>query len=351
MHELSVRSLIGACAAALVLAFISPAALPLSLIILAVPIIIVLLYTWAGPAPALLYGLGTLAVTGFLFGIPACCAAMVAFVIPPAVTLSLIGGRKGYLKCMAASVLCQTVMLILALAVLWLSIRVNLVDALMDQLARFMKAFPSPVSDQLMIQFGQRGLFSTAAGALDFTKGYLTNAERPLVIDMYCSILSEGLKAALPANILSSGIYTGILECALPYWIFARRGDLRGEGRIPVPEWRMPHNAAIGLPACMLAANIMYRSGLDSGYAAYLAVRQLFLILLDVQAVGAVNRLLKKSGSSRTRRMVLTVLLLLFAEFAMHIIGAVSLYIGSKGLLTEFIRKRTNNDNNDGEDQ
>ena len=69
-------------------------------------------------------------------------------------------------------------------------------------------------------------------------------------------------------------------------------------------------------------------------------VPSLLLLLFKLQALGSVSRLLKARGRSRGWRVAVLILLLTLAQDAACLIGAASLYFGTQGVISSYIRKK-----------
>lgn len=351
MRNNSVIKTVGVSLLALVLALLTPLTLVFSLQLLLIPLILVWLYAWAGTVPAALYTAGTLFMCALTGGTGLAVLAAFALFVPPCLTIVMIRLRKSYDTCLKVSIISQTLALMLSVIILWMVTGRSAVDLFMDFFAERLREIPSAFTEQMFLVYGQLGLFAGGANGIDFAKGYLTSQEYLQVIDMFCATTGDGLKTLLPALILTNGITSGLIDVALPVWIYANRGDDLGSRRLPMSEWHVPRNAAIGLPVCLILSYIMYRTGMASGYAVFEAIKELCLLLLSIQGAGSLSRSLKRSGSSRAKRIILISLLLLFARLASYIIGFCSLYLGSQGIITSYLKKKVDNGNNNGEDR
>ena len=339
MKKVSVGRIILATVLALLAAAVSPILLMASLSFLAVPAVLVCLYAWAGTLPAAVYVLGSTAMFSLMGGNVFMWSCFLALFVPAAVALAAIRAHHSYIVCLRVSITAQIAGLLLGLLVAWLHVRADLVDVVMGYLGDRLKEMPSAMMDQILILYGRNGLLPSTG--IDFSKQYLDAAERIEAIDRYLSTAADGMKVMLPALLLSSGVASGVIHVAAPVWIWARRGDEKGIRRVPLSEWRMSRNAAIGLPAAVVAAYVLARVGVTGGDAALYAAWYLFLLLLELQALGAVSRRLKARGCGRGLRVVMLILLLtpLFSRAA-YLIGAASLYFGSQGVISSYIRKK-----------
>ncbi len=338
MKTVSVGKIILATALALLAALVSPILLASSLSFLAVPVALVCLYAWAGSIPAAVYTLGSLAMFSFMGGNVFMWACFLALFLPAAVAVAAIRAHRSYIVCLRVSITAQIAGLLLGLLVAWLTFRADLVDVAMRYFSDRLKEMPSAMVDQLLTLYGQLGRLPSTG--IDFAKGYLTSAERVEAIERFVAAATDGMKVTLPGLLLTSGTATGVINVAAPVWIWARRGDEKGIRRIPLSDWRMSRNSALGLPAAVIAAYILARAGVSGGDAVFFAAWYLLLLLFKLQALGSVSRLLKARGRSRGWRVAVLILLLTLAQDAACLIGAASLYFGTQGVISSYIRKK-----------
>lgn len=338
MQKISVWKVIAGSFLALILGVIAPVSLAW-----ATPMIGVagtVLYAWAGFVPAALFALVGLLVSNLIGGSVFTGAFAVAVLCPAALAMWAVRKKLDYKTCMRVSVLGQVGAVVLALGLAWLAVRQNLVDLLVDGMTAMLGQSPTQWTDALLMSLGSMGLFGANASGVDIAKGYLSAAERAVLVSEYGTFIADTYKIGLAGMLLGGSVFTGVLNVALPVWIWARRGDERGAGKMPVSEWRVPANAAIGLPVCTAISYVLVWAGYPGGEAVLYAVWELFLLLLKFQCAGALSRMAKRSGMGPFACGFLIVFSLTTASSPAAIIGAGSLYLGSKGLITGFLRKK-----------
>jgi len=250
--------------------------------------------------------------------------------LPAALAVSCIRRKMEYKKCMAASVIGQITASVVAVAAVWLSTHTDITDLLIGLMR---SSFSSMPVDFLNQWFNPNALQGSVFSAEEIEK----------VLEEFITMLDTVFRIGLPGMLLSNGLLAGVLNVAVPVWVWARSGDERGIRRVPVSEWRLPESAAIGMPICIVLGIIMDYAGVQGGDAVSVAVQMLFRTMLQIQCMGAFSRLAKRSGASLLMRGVLVVGALTFASQVAVYLGAFSLYLGSQGLISTFIRNRTNN--------
>lgn len=345
MRKNSIGKIIGGSVLALFLGLIGPLTLAAASPIVGVAA--TWLYAWAGIVPAAIFALVSSAITYMMGGSLLCGGYVLAVLVPACLALWAIHRKMDYKLCMRVSVFAQLGAVVLALCIAWLTLRADLVDLLMNGMMDWLKRFPSAMTDALLMTYGNAGLFGATTSGIDFAKGYILQSERILLIEQYGKLAADAYKIALAGMLLTSSVLTGILNVAVPAWIWARRADERGIRRLPVSEWYVPANAAIGLPVCALICYILAYTGYPGGEAAYYAVWELFKLILRLQCLGVFSRAAKKSGASRFMRGLLLLGAMTFAANLASIVGGFSLYLGSQGLITEWVRKRKKNQEGD----
>lgn len=330
----SVLGLLAGLVAPLTLAFATP-------IIGAVGII---LYAWAGLVPTVLFGLAGAITSSLLGGRVFVGMFAVAVLLPAGIAIWAVRKKMDYKKCMRVSVFVQTAAFLLALALVWLNVRGNLVDMLVEGLTETLRNLPpeymSDYMDNMLMALAGNSLFGQSASSVDLAKGYLDAAEREVLIAEYGALIADAYKVGLAGMILPGCVLTGVVSVAAPMWIWARRGDERGIRRLPMSEWRVDANAAIGLPVCAVISYILACTGYPGGEAVWYAVWQLYLLILKFQCMGALSRMGKRGGASPFMRGAMLFMVWTMASGFASFAGAVSLYFGSKGLISEFIRKK-----------
>lgn len=326
----SVLGLLAGLFAPLTLAFATPI----------IGVVGTILYAWAGLAPAVLFGLAGAMTSALLGGRVFVGVFAMAVLLPAGIAIWAIRKKMDYKKCMCVSVFAQTAAFLLALALVWLNVRGNLVDMLVEGLTETLRNLPSDYMDNMLMALAGNSLFGQSASSVDLAKGYLDAAEREVLIAEYGALIADTYKVGLAGMLLSGCVLTGVVNVAAPVWIWARRGDERGIRRLPMSEWRVDANAAIGLPICAVISYILARTGYPGGEAVWYAVWQLYLLILKFQCMGALSRMGKRGGASPFMRGAMLFMVWTMASGFASFAGAVSLYFGSKGLISESIRKK-----------
>jgi hypothetical protein len=317
------------CLIAALLAVLSPFSVALSSVVFVPTVFIAFLYAWSGAIPASFLSVGTVGAFYMLgnayggFGWVAAGIALLSIVLPAWCSVVLLNKRPPFFRGLRLSIALQAAASLLSMAVLWLGTRTDLADLFVSILSNFYERQAPETLQMMSAMFTQMGL-------------NITSETIPLLIEE----LGVSLRASLATMIVCSSVITGIFSYAWPCYIRLRRGDEPPVDMKLLGEWRLPKNMIVGLPACVIACLILYRMGVSGADSAYNAVLNLAVLAFDVQAVGAISRLLKKNGAPRGRRILLITLALLFLRYFLPFLGLYSALFGSQGLISEFLRKK-----------
>jgi hypothetical protein len=228
-----------------------------------------------------------------------------------------------------------------ALAVLvmsaWLLVRQDLVDVLLDYCRAVLER--QPETPLMLNTMGQLGLFGRQTG-LDFTR-VLTRIQQSALLDKLYVLYKSELQLMLARIIL----YAGLLAGALSYWLSARILAKKG-AEPPVSyahprDWFLPPHLILGPPACMLVCYLCWKMGLPGADAVFYAMEGLCMLVFTVQGIGAVDRLLFGRGASPRIRQAVLIVAAMVAQIVLALIGAASVLLGRKGLISTRIRKRS----------
>lgn len=336
----------GRIAAGVVLAILGTLVMPLLMsfmtIFLCAPVLVALLYAWSGPLPALVAAAGTVMMCA-LFGAPAMVAGLLALMLPALGAILLLHRRLPFFRAMALSIAIQLGLLLLTVAFAWLLVQRDLVSALADYMRAAVESLaPGSFEEQFyqvfLISMGRMGWFGTPD--IDFMAATLSAAEQAQLSEQLIGIVDAGLRLNLVSIILCSGTMTGILNYALPAKVCSRRGD---EPLVPykhLHEWRLTRDMIIGLPACTLVCYIALNMGLAGTDSAYVALMNLCYLAFAFQGAGALARRMRGMGVSGGKRTALAALMMLFLQWVLSLMGVYSALFGSRGLISDYLRKR-----------
>lgn len=294
------------------------------------------LYAWAGIVPAGVFAVTSMAAAHILGGEMMLAGYALAVLVPVAVALIAVRKHLDYKKCMRISVFVQVGAVVAALGIAWAMLQTDLVDLLLSNMEKSFSMLPNE-------------LLCAIFGVEPASLGLFARKELMGMLDSFLADIAVVFKVGLAGMLLSNSILAGVLNVAVPVWIWARRGDEKGIRRVPVSEWRVPESAAIGMPLCLLIGYILNRTGYPGGDAAYFAVQMVFQLLLQLHCMGVFSRYAKKSGASMFMRALLVIGALTFASTIAVYIGAFSLYFGSKGLISTYLRNKKKNNHKEDE--
>lgn len=199
----------------------------------------------------------------------------------------------------------------------------------------------------------------------EIMKDMVPGAGEQLTVEDFAATYYDTLKLMqtyyeynLLSNLLGGAAITGVVATLWGNWLAARRGEATNESFKGLSEWFLPSNLTWGLLMTLVLGVVLKMIGMRGGESAWLVVSGLTEIAFIVQAFAALDRKMRRQGSSRGRRAGLMVLMLvagavsgpiLFGLDAFGVIalfGAASALFGQKGALRPLIDRAK--DNSDG---
>ncbi len=315
-----------------------PLLLTASAWVMPVSVVFAFLWVWAG-WPTVVVGALSVALAGSKFLGWGFSLAFLYLALPGVAAAVLTGLRKPFYRAVALSVAAQWFAYVSLTVAMWLFFRQNLVDVLTGALEGMFRELPGYLQHYLLLQMGQMGFFGTSTG-INFSNAILTDAQLQNLLAHLIYTINEGLKLTLPAYVLTSGATTGALSYGVAAWVRVRRGDDPAVPFVKPEGWRLTANLIIGPPALALLCLALRQMGVLGAQEAYIAMISLAQLLFSVQAVGVIDRRTKAAGMAPGKRTALIVLALVVAQTLMPFVGMYSALFGSRGLISEKIRKK-----------
>lgn len=301
-----------------------------------------MLGAWAG-WPALAASSVSCLAAGFSLGGGAAALVAAEIVLLPAWGIYMILARRPrFYEGVAQSAFLQLGALLVLLAGAWLVVRQDLALYFASQLRQLAQGMSWDYFQAMYAAVNQ----VTGGAAVDFAA--LGEAGREAFLDEWFALYTGQLQQSLPQILMCSGLLTGALAYWLSARILARRSDDPPVSYAHPRDWRLVGHLIVGPPVCALICYIAYQSGMEGADAAYLAIMGLNSLLFTVQGIGALDRMLFKAGASTGKRGVILVVMVLVAQLALPLIGVASALFGSKGLISQWLKKRGKDKGGDG---
>lgn len=346
MQRHSVKSILLASLAAVLVVLAQPSVFMLSMLICIAPIAIAALYAWAGWIPAGIASAGTVgslvwfaSVGGTVNPALAGLGAAAVLVAPGIVSIVLLERRTGFFKRMLITVGAQLAALLGCVAVVYLGMGIDLVDAITGMMRQSVEYMPEDMILQLLQMFYYSGML-TEESIAELSGGVLLYADVLKIFDQVFELTNYQLKQVMPAMLINSGLISGVLETTLPSQICIRRGDEPPVPHVPLHEWFLP-SRAVGFAAVGLVTGIVLQyMDIDGAIGVTAVFSQLAGTLLIIQGMASVTRRFREAGSGRGARIGLVIAGLLFAPTFLQIVGAASVLFGRKGVISTWMRKR-----------
>lgn len=346
MGKLSTKRIVASCVIALFCGVLFPFMLAFAPFLVLMPMILALLYVWAGLWPvtvAVGAALASLVFLSMQLGSPLFLALGVpAALLPGIYVVVLLRRRVKFFQALMHSIVAQILGLALALVAARLLAGADLVGALLNWFVAWVDAQPLPDTQSWLLTLGRMGLFGAGTG-VDFSLPLMTLDQQNMLVGLWVDMADRSLRLNMPSTLLSSGVISGILCYLLAARSCARRGVEPRVDYVHLYDWRLPKSMIIGLPACTLICVIALQFGATGAESARVALLNLCYTAFAIQGAGALTRRLRQTGASSGRRGLLALFLLVFARWLLSAMGLYSALFGSRGLISETIRKHNEN--------
>lgn len=346
MPKPTVKGLLMGIAIALLLAMIQPSFFMTSMLICIAPIVIPVLWAWAGWIPAGIASAGTIislagfaSVSGAVNPALAALAAAVVLVAPGIASIVMIRKNIGFFRRMAAAVIAQTAALLGCVAVIYLGMGIDLVDALTGMMRSAVEYLPQEMIEYLLNMYYVSGML-TEESVQELTSGILLHADVMRIFDQVFELSNYQLKQLMPAMLINSGLISGVMMTAFPSLITRRRGFKPPVDHVPVHEWFLPSRAVGGLTVCMVTGFVLNIMQVEGATGVVVIVSQAVSSLCVIQGIAALTRLFRKSGAGKGTRIGLTIASVLFASQFLEMVGMASALFGSHGAVSTWMHKK-----------
>ena len=346
MRNHSAGTIALACVVGVLAGLGQPLALAFSMVCVLATVLAPLLYAWAGLAPATVYlGVSVGAVWG-LWGPETAAAALLIFVLPAGVVIALMHRRARFFTRLKAAVGTQAAALLALVFILYAGFGRSLVDVLVETMTGWAETLPEPLAAVLLQQFALTGTLD-AESAQAVLSGQLTAAQTLAALREIFTKTGEALRLALPAMLISSSLVTGIFAASLSGLVCARRGD--DLDYVPLSGWFVPHGVTGGVAVALVTALILHFTGVSGSESVLTAVLTAGEVIYAAAGAAALSRQFKQAGRGRGFRIALIALAVLFVPRLLAIIGLASSLLGRRGIISGYLRKKSE-ENDKGDD-
>ena len=331
---------------ALVLGALQPVVIALNMALCLAPILILLMFAWGGWVPAAAMSLTTVisialaaplsyGVSGALAG----AAAFVVLVLPAAAGVWMLHKRMPFFRRMTAQIIAQTAALLAFMMVIYLGLKVDLVDMITAWIMDTVHYMPSELLTAMIENFAMSGML-TQESIESVTSGFVTWADVNQVFEQALDTMNYQMKMSMPTMMLTSGLLTGILTTLLPSAIMNRRGEEPKVDHRPVYTWHLPSRVVVGVIVCSVTGIVLQIMEVSGSQGVTIVFTSLGSTLFLIQGIAALNRRFRETGMRPgPRRALITATVLITSNF-LSMIGAMSALFGRKGAVTEWKRRR-----------
>lgn len=301
-----------------------------------------LFFAWGGWLPAALYLAASVGGVGWLFGAGVAGAAALLVAAPAAVVIAMFWRRASFAVRLKGAIGAQLAAFLILICVLYLQAQRDLISVLLDFANSWIESLPASLRLVLAQQFALSGLITgdTAQKAIE---GSLRTMEVLGALKESIEIQGNLMRLRLPGLLLSSGLLTGVLAVALPNCVCARRGD--EIDYVPFSDWHMPRQVTIGALVCLAAAGALLLFKVDGAEAVWNAIIIAGGTGSVIIGAAALDRRMKAVGRGKAFRVILIGLGVVFVQGLIMICGVYSALLGSRGLISGFIRRKRDEHN------
>jgi len=350
------RILIGSVLAVLI-GLLQPSIFMTAFLVCLTPVCIAALYAWAGWIPAAVASVGTVWSIGCFASIadgmsPAlagACAAFV-FVLPAAAGIIALEKRLPFFQRMAITIGAQTAALLGFACLVYLGLKVDMVDALTGMLRSSIEMMPDETLGSYLNLFAMYGILNEES-IKELTEGIVLRSDIKKVLDQAFDLINYQFRLLMPALLLNSGLISGMMITAFPSRICTKRGDEPDVGHVPMTDWFLPSRVVGGIAVCLLTGFALQYMKVEGAMAVTTVFTTLCATLCIVQGIAAINRRFRDTGAPKGVRVGLTVAGLLFAMGFLEIVGALSALFGRNGFFSAWMRKKMEENRKDDDEE
>ena len=295
-----------------------------------------------GWLPAALYLAASVGSVGWLFGAGVAGATALLVAAPSAVVIAMLWRRASFAARLKGAVGAQLAAFLILICALYFQAQRDLISVLIEFVNGWIESLPASLRLVLAQQFALSGLITgdTAQKAID---GSLRTMEVLGALRQSIEMQGNLMRLRLPGLLLSSGLLTGVLAVALPNCVCARRGD--EIDYVPFSDWHMPRQVTIGALVCLAAAGALLLFKVDGAEAVWNAIIIAGGTLCVVIGASALDRRMKAAGRGKAFRAIMIGLGVILVQGLVMLCGVYSALLGSQGLISGFIRRKTDEHN------
>lgn len=310
----------------------------LQMVILLPSIGVMLLYRWAGKAPAVLSGMLQLVFTARLLGSTFMWMAFLTMLLP---LLILIRYDKApFFTRMKASVAAFCFGTVAAVVVLYSTYGGNTIERVLLLLPEALQTIPAealqmPI-DTLTVALGRE---------------VTVESFHILFEDMIRSLIPY-YQMNLPGLLFSGAIVSAVLSAALGSYVNVRRGNAPRGTHVALRDWYLPASVTGGMLTMFIASYAIYLLGMQQGQTLYVTVYSIAVTVFTIQAMASFARRLHETklrpGVQAAILIIIALMCLLGGSLYTAIYGFASAIMGRRGSLRQKMEERRNrNDHSD----
>ncbi len=306
-------------------------------------VLLPMLWAWGGMLPAAAYTACMCISTYWLYSLPGTLLMLLLCFVPSAVIVLLSVKRMDYFRRMLIAMAVQAAVILLPAVYLYFSLGRSLIDVLEDALAGYVSSLHPYVGEMMLQAFAAGGMFDAATAETIFAGG-LTAEQISSALTEVLGLLLSTLRLSLPALIVSTSMISGTVGTVFCGKLCNKLDN--DESYVHIGDWYVSPSVTGGVVICLVMALILQLANVNGAEPVMNTVTTAASLICMMAGVCSVSRAFKRAGRGATFRRIFIVLAAAFASTLLMIVGACSALLGSHGVITRFMKNRTNNNNN-----
>ncbi len=334
-----------ACVLGLFAGWMQPEMFMMSFMFCLMPVILSVLYAWAGWIPAAVASAAALtSMVQFApaFSVsPALMAAgtLLVSVFPAAVVIYTMEKQMKFFHRLAFGAAAQMGALLVCMLVIYLGLKVDLADALTGGIRETLNMLPAGSVTLFLEQLNMYGML-TEESIAELEGGIVTAADVSMVLDQAMDTMNYYFKQVITALVLSSGLLSGLAAVSLSSRI---RRDCRTQplvDHVMLDYWRVPPRFAGMALLGVVTGYVMQMMSMNGSESVTVIFVILLSEMLTIQGAAAISRRFRDVGAGVIARIGLIAASLVLMPSFLEMVGVFSLLMGSEGVITKWMKKR-----------
>lgn len=302
---------------------------------------LMLLYRWAGFAPAMLSAMLQMMITARMLGSTFMWVAFLAGILPLSILLRF--EKKHFYTQIKAAIAAFGAGIVLAVMVLYFNYGGSMIERVLLELPQTIRKIPAEMLTTVIDSVGK-------------------SLGRELVVEEFYPVFDQMIARLIPVyqvnmpGLLFSGALTTAVLCAgLGSLMLHKQGGAPEEAYLPLRRWMLPASVTGGLLLITGVSLGIYLGGLPRGQTLFFAVYNIAGAAFCIQALSSMARHMYASSLKKGTRIAIlagiSALCMLGASMYVAIYGCGSAVFGRYGVMRQKYEKMNSDKNNHSDDE